>query len=87
MACRAAKTRVIYQKARSHTSFAALFQTLPRPSRANQRDQKGLDAAQSGDFATVLREWKPLAEQGEVNAQLVMGFMYRDVRGLCHEAV
>ena len=26
---------------------------------------KGLKAAQSGDFATALKEWKPLAEQGE----------------------
>ena len=25
---------------------------------------KGLAAAQSGDFATALREWRPLAEQG-----------------------
>ena len=24
--------------------------------------QKGLDAAQNGDFATALREWKPLAD-------------------------
>ena len=24
---------------------------------------KGLTAAQSGDFATALKEWKPLAEQ------------------------
>jgi hypothetical protein len=26
--------------------------------------QKGLTAAQSGDYATALREWTPLAEQG-----------------------
>jgi hypothetical protein len=26
--------------------------------------QKGLTVAQSGDFATALREWTPLAEQG-----------------------
>jgi hypothetical protein len=26
--------------------------------------QKGLTAAQSGDFATALREWTPLAKQG-----------------------
>ena len=31
--------------------------------------QKGLTAAQSGDFATALREWKPLAEQGDAYAQ------------------
>ena len=26
--------------------------------------QKGLTAYRSGDYATALREWKPLAEQG-----------------------
>ncbi len=31
---------------------------------------KGLTAAQSDDFATALREWKPLAEQGDVDAHL-----------------
>ena len=32
--------------------------------------QKGLDAAQSGDYATALREWEPLAEQGDARAQI-----------------
>jgi hypothetical protein len=32
--------------------------------------QKGMDAAQRGDFATALREWKPLAEQGDADAHL-----------------
>ena len=30
--------------------------------------QKGLEAAQSGDYATALREWKPLAELGNAAA-------------------
>ena len=38
--------------------------------------QKGLDAANSGDFATALREWKPLAEQGNADAQTHLGAMY-----------
>jgi TPR repeat protein len=38
--------------------------------------QKGLTAAQSGDFATALREWKPLAEQGNAVAQTLLGVMY-----------
>jgi len=29
----------------------------------SQDFQKGLAAAHSGDFATALREWKPLAKQ------------------------
>ena len=35
--------------------------------------QKGLIAAQNGDFATALREWKPLAEQGDADAQYSLG--------------
>jgi hypothetical protein len=31
--------------------------------------QKGLTAAQNGDFATAVKEWTPLAEQGNVTAQ------------------
>ena len=38
--------------------------------------QDGLKAAQSGDFATALREWRPLAEQGLVEAQFNLGLMY-----------
>ena len=35
---------------------------------------KGLTAAQSGDFATALKEWKPLAEEGNAAAQNNLGF-------------
>ena len=38
--------------------------------------QKGLTAYQSGDFATALREWKPLAKQGNALAQFSLGLMY-----------
>ena len=38
--------------------------------------QKGLKAAQSGDFATALKEWKPLAEGGVSAAQFNLGLMY-----------
>ena len=37
---------------------------------------KGLTAAQSGDFATALKEWKPLAGQGDADAQYNLGLMY-----------
>ena len=37
--------------------------------------QKGLTAAQSGDFATALREWTPLAERGDASAQHNLGVM------------
>ena len=37
---------------------------------------RGLAAAQSGDFATALKEWRPLAEQGDALAQYNLGAMY-----------
>ena len=42
--------------------------------------QKGQAAYQNGDFATALREWKPLAEQGYARAQYLLGLMYLTVR-------
>ena len=35
----------------------------------SQDFQVGMDAARKGDYATALREWTPLAEQGNVRAQ------------------
>ena len=35
--------------------------------------QKGKTAYQSGDFATALREWTPLAEQGDSAARSNLG--------------
>ena len=43
---------------------------------------KGLAAAKSGDFATALREWRPLAEQGHAYAQFGLGIMYRKGQGV-----
>jgi len=43
---------------------------------------KGLAAAESGDFATALREWKPLAEKGDALAQFNLGLMYRKGEGV-----
>jgi len=44
--------------------------------------QRGLTAYQSGDYATALREWTPLAEQGNASAQHKMGWMYRKGKGV-----
>jgi len=43
---------------------------------------KGLAAAQSGDFKTALTEWIPLAEQGDVSAQHNLGLMYDNGTGV-----
>jgi TPR repeat protein len=39
---------------------------------------RGLDAYQTGDFATALKEWAPLAEQGNASAQYKLGLMYKN---------
>ena len=38
--------------------------------------EKGLAAYEGGDFATALREWSPLAEQGNAYAQNNLGTLY-----------
>tara|TARA_Y100000294_G_C8300892_1_gene234681 strand:- start:140 stop:523 length:384 start_codon:yes stop_codon:yes gene_type:complete len=40
--------------------------------------QEGYDAVRRGDYATALKEWKPLAEQGDADAQYLLGLMYRN---------
>ena len=37
---------------------------------------EGLAAAQRGDFATAMREFRPLAEAGDASAQYMLGAMY-----------
>ena len=41
----------------------------------------GEDAYNLGDYATALREWRPLAEQGDALAQYNLGLLYRKGRG------
>ena len=43
---------------------------------------KGLTAYNSSDFATALREWMPLAKQGNARAQFNLGTMYRVGKGV-----
>ena len=44
--------------------------------------QKGVDAYNEGDYATALREWEPLAEQGDALVQFNLGFMYDNGYGV-----
>jgi len=43
---------------------------------------EGEAAFKRGDYATALREWRPLAEQGNAKAQTNLGFMYKEGRGV-----
>ena len=49
--------------------------------------QKGLAAARSGDFATALREWTPLAKQGLAPAQNNLGNAYGRGQGVIQDNV
>jgi uncharacterized protein len=44
--------------------------------------QKGMDAFDSGDYATALRVWRPLAKQGNHIFQGMMGSMYKKGKGV-----
>src|SRR5262245_26582690 len=44
--------------------------------------QTGMEAYNSGDYATALREWRPLAELGDSTAQAALGLLYEKGRGV-----
>ena len=44
--------------------------------------QKGLEAYRNGDYATALKEWTPLAERGNSEAQHWLGNMYNFGKGV-----
>ena len=43
---------------------------------------EGVNAYSRGDYATALREWLPLAQQGNTRAQFNLGLMYDEGRGM-----
>ena len=47
--------------------------------------QKGLEAYNKGDYATALKEWKPLAEGGYIDAQYNLGIMYDNGQGVLQD--
>ncbi len=49
--------------------------------------EDGLAAYDRGDFATAMRLWRPLAEQGNVTAQYNLGVMYAKGRGVPQDYV
>jgi hypothetical protein len=44
--------------------------------------EEGAAAYKRGDFATAMRLWRPLAEQGNANAQYNLGVMYGKSQGV-----
>ena len=49
--------------------------------------EKGITAARNGDYATALREWRPLAEQGNASAQFLLGSMYDEGQGVLQDNI
>ena len=43
---------------------------------------EGLEAAKKGDFELALKEFKPLARQGNAVAQTFLGLMYANGEGV-----
>ena len=52
-----------------------------------QDHQKGVAAYKRGDYATALKEWRPLAERGHANAQDNLGLMYTKGLGVPQDFV
>src|SRR5271169_1648579 len=44
--------------------------------------EDGVEAAQSGDYETAVRLWRPLADQGDATVQNYLGQMYREGTGV-----
>jgi S1-C subfamily serine protease len=63
--------------------FPVLLITLLLGTPVSAADfQKGVDAYNKGDYATALRIWEPLAEQGHPSAQNNLGVMYDKGQGV-----
>ena len=66
-----------------HSVVLAIALLVGSVSVATAQDyDKGLGAFVAGDYQTALREWRPLAEQGDADAQLGMALMYESGEGV-----
>jgi len=52
---------------------------------AREKFQRGWDAYHRGDYATALKEWRPLAVQGDAHAQHNLGNMYSKGKGVTQD--
>jgi TPR repeat protein len=65
---------------RLSVAFALSMTCLAAPAWAEF--QVGMDAYNRGDFKTALREWQPMAEQGDARAQFYFGLLYENGDGV-----
>ena len=67
-------------------ALVVLLPLLATPAYAQDID-KGLRAYHLGDFATALREWRPLAESGSAEAEYNLGILYEKGQGVPQDFV
>jgi hypothetical protein len=68
-------------KSRSRFAVLLVFSCIGiRPASADFKS--GLDAYQRKDYATAMKEWKPLAENGDSRSQACVGTMYATGAGV-----
>lgn len=65
-----------------HCLRAGVFVSLLFQGQAWAGLEEGFAAAERGDYASALNEFKPLAEHGDAEAQLELGVMYERGRGV-----
>lgn len=58
-----------------------LFLLFAEPAMSDNL-RKGLNAYQKGDYATAIKIWKPLAEQGDANVSILLGHIYAKGMGV-----
>lgn len=68
-------------------ALAAMLSFILFTPVAAENFKKGMDAYSAGDYATALQELRPLAEQGDVEAQFSLGQMYRKGKGVLPDYV
>ena len=68
------------QAMRHFISIMAVLLLTTMPALADFND--GLDAYNQGDYETALTEWRPLAEEGNAEAQFNLGALYDEGEGV-----
>jgi hypothetical protein len=66
-------------------ALAWLLVALAAAAPARADFDAGSAAARAGDYATALREWRPLAEQGHRDAQFNLGLLYENGLGVAED--
>ena len=82
------ETRVEPMKAIFRSGFLVLVLFLaPAVPAYADPFENGFFDHQRGDYATALKFWRPLAEQGDANAQCQLGLMHANGDGVSNSAI